>query len=596
MGREYRRAGLLAGLLVGTTVAGVLYLLSALRLVSFVPLDVANGVIELTPGQIATTTIETIGEWGKRLLIGGGVGGFVLAFGGLGMALAALLGRRGRSPLLLGALAGLLPLAVTLPIQYLVVANRATIPAGATPPALLAAVYIAAGVTLAWAIRGLAGGAMAGEVERVPGARRAFLLTGGGALVSLAAGSALLARVVPRREARGVGALLPTPATALPARAEDATATAVVEQAATTPGPTTAPARDEATRTPAAAAEATSTASATPSESEAAAETATELPQPSAAPAPAASATAEPPAFVAAPGTRPEITAQDSLYVISSSTRDPEIDPQSWRLKIHGAVQNPYSLTYNELLALPRQDQTSTMECISNEVGNLLIGNCNWNGAPLRDVLLRAGVSDGVVDVVFRAAEGYSDSVPLALALDPATLIAYGIDGAALSVKHGFPARIRIAGQYGEKNVKWLTEIELVRVDYKGYWQQRGWNDDATIFTTSVFDTGNPHLGDGRVKLENGSVPLGGIAFAGSRGIRGVELQLDGGPWQPARLKEPSLDITWRLWRYDWTTTVGPHTIVVRATDGQGDPQIEAVQATHPDGATGYHRLDVEVV
>jgi DMSO/TMAO reductase YedYZ molybdopterin-dependent catalytic subunit len=175
-------------------------------------------------------------------------------------------------------------------------------------------------------------------------------------------------------------------------------------------------------------------------------------------------------------------------------------------------------------------------------------------------------------------------------------MVAYGIDGQALSVKHGFPARIRVPGLYGEKNVKWLTEIELVKLDYKGYWQQRGWNDDATIFTTSVFDTGNPHLGNGQLKSENGLVALGGIAFAGSRGIRKVELQLDGGDWQEARLKEMPSELTWRLWRYDWTTSRGKHSLAVRAVDGPGELQTAEVQAPHPDGATGYHRIDVEVI
>ncbi|MBA3469529.1 MAG: molybdopterin-dependent oxidoreductase, partial [Herpetosiphonaceae bacterium] len=311
----------------------------------------------------------------------------------------------------------------------------------------------------------------------------------------------------------------------------------------------------------------------------------------------AAPPTATPlPAFVPALGTRPEITAQESLYLISSATRDPEINVESWRLKIFGAVDQPYELTYAELLALPRQDQTSTLECISNEVGNLLIGNCNWNGVRLRDLLERAGVQAGVVDIRLKAAEGYTESLPLDRALDPTTLVAYGIDGQSLTVPHGFPARLRIAGKYGVKNVKWLTEIEAVREDYQGYWQQRGWTDDATIFTTSVYDTGNPRLGSGTLQRQNDVVALGGIAFAGDRGIRQVEIQIDGAGWQAVQLKEALSDSAWRQWRYDWRgATPGKHTLAVRAVDGAGQPQVDAIADTHPNGATGYHTLDVEV-
>jgi DMSO/TMAO reductase YedYZ molybdopterin-dependent catalytic subunit len=315
--------------------------------------------------------------------------------------------------------------------------------------------------------------------------------------------------------------------------------------------------------------------------------------------APTTQPTASPtviPAFVPAPSTRSPFNTNETLYVISSNTRDPEVARDEWRLEIAGAVASPFSLSYSDLLALPRVDQTSTLECISNEVGNYLIGNVKWSGVRLRDLLERAGLQEGVTDIKLSAAEGYTESIPLAKALDPTSLVVYGIDGEALSVKHGFPARLIVPGLYGEKNVKWLTKIEPVHDDYRGYWQQRGWTDSAVIATTSVIDTNNPFLGQHPpLPREGGIVPLGGIAFAGNRGVNKVEVQIDGGDWREAQLDPQSDPLTWRFWRYDWMAEPGSHTVSVRATDGDGMLQTEVKRDPHPDGATGIQQFSVEV-
>ena len=214
----------------------------------------------------------------------------------------------------------------------------------------------------------------------------------------------------------------------------------------------------------------------------------------------------------------------------------------------------------------------------------------------LKDLLERAGLQDGVIDIKLTAAEGYTESISLAKAVEPTTLIAYGIDGEALAVKHGFPARLRVPGLYGEKNVKWLTTIEAVRADYKGYWQQRGWTDTAIIETTSAFDTANPFLGTASpLKRENGVVALGGIAFAGLRGIKAVEVRINDGAWQPAQLDPVDDPLTWRFWRYDWQADPGSYTLSVRAMDGTGAPQIETDRPPHPLGATGIQHIKVTV-
>jgi DMSO/TMAO reductase YedYZ molybdopterin-dependent catalytic subunit len=302
------------------------------------------------------------------------------------------------------------------------------------------------------------------------------------------------------------------------------------------------------------------------------------------------------PAFIPGIGVRPEMTASDKLYVVATTTRSPRADASTWRLAIKGMVDRPITLSYDDLRALPRVDQASTLTCISNEVGGHLIGNITWSGTRLRDLLQMAGVRPGAVDVVLRSVEGYSDSIPLERAMLAQNLIAYGMNGTTLTVDHGFPARLIVPGIYGMKNVKWLGEIEVVGEDYQGFWEQRGWSDIAVVKTQSTVDTGNWDLGnDQRVKLENGKVVLGGYAFAGDRGISTVQVRIDEGDWQPAQLKQPTSTLTWREWRYEWTATPGEHVISVRATDGTGQLQTDQPAAPHPDGAAGWHTLHIIV-
>lgn len=539
----------IAGVLTTAALVGLLWLLAALRLLSFVPLDIADAIIKLMPGAIATQGIEALGPTAKIIIELTGSLIFIV-FGGL---LAWFYGRVAPRPVLgAGLAAALLAFALTLVVQLI----AGTLHSGIPALALTALLYLVWGVAVAWMINRLVAAAAVPDTAQF-NERRAFLFRSGGTMLAVAVGSAAIAQLLERSgviapQVAGAGQSLPTSA----------------------PDPTSAP-----TSVPTATAQPVEAAT-TPAE-------------------PTATPTAEPtplPAFVPAPGTRSPFNTNETLYVISSATRDPEIDSEQWQLEIGGAVDAPYTLTYAELLELPRVDQTSTLECISNEVGNYLIGNCKWNGVRLRDLLERAGVQEGVIDIKLTAAEGYTESIPLAKALDPTTLIVYGIDGEALTVSHGFPARLIVPGLYGEKNVKWLTKIESVREDYKGYWQQRGWTDEAIIFTTSVFDTGNPFLGSLPVQMQEGVVPLGGIAFAGNQGISKVEVRINDGAWQEAILQPENDSLTWRFWRYDWAGSPGRHTVALRAVDGTGDPQTDVVREPHPEGASGYHIISIEVV
>lgn len=311
--------------------------------------------------------------------------------------------------------------------------------------------------------------------------------------------------------------------------------------------------------------------------------------------APAAKPFTRPPedeAFPKVSGITPEITDNDSFYTVDINPfTKPSVDHETWRLEVGGLLERPYSLSYRELQTdFEVIEMVHTLTCISNEVGGDLISTAVWRGVRLKEVLQRAGLREGVVDVVFRAAEGYSDSIPIAKALEDTTLVVFGMNGEALPRAHGFPARIIVPGIYGMKNVKWLTRIETVDRDYQGYWMIRGWSDLARVKTQSRIDV--PFEGES-TKADS---HLAGIAWAGDRGISRVEVSEDGGrTWRPATLKREMSTLTWRLWAADIEAGKGRHQVMVRSTDGGGEVQESDVTAPHPAGASGFDTVTFEV-
>lgn len=291
-------------------------------------------------------------------------------------------------------------------------------------------------------------------------------------------------------------------------------------------------------------------------------------------------------------GVRPRNTPNDEFYVLDINTRKPAISELGWLLKVHGLVERPLELTYADLLGMPAVEMDGTLMCISYTHGNNLISSTRWTGVPLRDVLQQAGIGDGTFDVVLRGEGGYSDSIPIAKALESHTLLAYGMNGVSLPRDHGFPCRLFVPDIYGEKNVKWLQEIELVDHDYKGYWQDRGWSDDAQVRTMSAID-----VPVGEVERDPaGIVQVGGIAFAGARGINKVEIRVDEGEWLPVEVEAYKPDLVWQRWWYDWPVDPGSYLLSVRATDGTGMLQDAEERSPYPDGMTGLHRVRARVV
>jgi DMSO/TMAO reductase YedYZ molybdopterin-dependent catalytic subunit len=284
------------------------------------------------------------------------------------------------------------------------------------------------------------------------------------------------------------------------------------------------------------------------------------------------------------------ITAQEDLYYVSINNQalDPKIKEENWSLALAGLVKKPQTYTLQNLKdQFKPHDLEFTMSCISNPVGGDLIGNCLWRGLRVRDLLEQAGVESGAKWIVWEAADGFYESLPLGQALENDVILAYGINGEALSQKHGFPLRLILPGHYGMKQPRWLTKITLTSDERLGYWANRGWSRTAYIQPHSRIDK--------LPKLESGkNVVLRGIAYAGVTPIDSVEVSVDDGrTWQAAKL-EKRARFAWTRWSLAWTPTSGQHILQVRCSAG-GKLQTEEMRDSLPEAASGWHRVNVFV-
>ena len=285
------------------------------------------------------------------------------------------------------------------------------------------------------------------------------------------------------------------------------------------------------------------------------------------------------------------VTPNDEFYLVSKSAVVSNIDVGTWTLGVEGdRVGNPMQITYDELLAMPAIEEYVTLTCISNPIGGDLISNALWKGVPLKLILDEAKLAEGTERIAFYAHDGYFDSFPLDIARRDEVIVAYNMNGVPLPDGHGFPARIIVPGLYGMENVKWLDRIEPVDAGFRGYWQRRGWQDTAVIKTMSRFD-----IPTDNARLPVTEVEVGGVAFAGTRGISRIEVSLDdGATWRDAEFEPALSDYAWVIWRVGWPSPMpGRPTLMVRATDGSGTRQDEIRRANLPSGATGWHRIDI---
>jgi DMSO/TMAO reductase YedYZ molybdopterin-dependent catalytic subunit len=300
-----------------------------------------------------------------------------------------------------------------------------------------------------------------------------------------------------------------------------------------------------------------------------------------------------------------EVTPTYLFYRIDINPIVPVVDATSWTLTVKGLVNNPLTITYEEIKAMPSVKEYATLQCVSNKIGGDLISTALWKGVRLKDVLQKAQVKAGAKYIAVRCYDGYDVGIPLERGLLDGSILAYEMNLAPLTSEHGYPVRAIVPGLYGMMNPKWITEIELVDNVYEGYWARNGWTNVATEQTHSfIVIPGQAPVRDRfrNLDVENinivpgQKVPVAGIAFAGDRGIAKVEVSTDGGvTWKSASIKDPLSKYTWVLWTAGFTpaTAQGDYRIVVRATDKTGKIQTAEVTPPFPDGATGYHMINI---
>ena len=293
------------------------------------------------------------------------------------------------------------------------------------------------------------------------------------------------------------------------------------------------------------------------------------------------------------PGLSSFVTPDDSFYRVDTALLVPQVDPATWRLRIHGMVQREVTVTFADLLRRPLIEAYVTLTCVSNPVGGPYAGNAKWLGASLAGLIRQARPLAGANQLLCTSVDGFTSGTPLPVVLDGRNaLLAMAMNGTALPVVHGFPARMVVPGLYGYvSSTKWVTDIEVTTfAAARAYWVQRGWSQQAPIKTESRIDV----PADG-ASLAPGRTPVAGVAWAQRKGIDAVEVRVDGGPWHEARLAAvPGID-TWRQWVWEWPAAPGHHQIEARATDATGYTQTAAQVQTVPNGASGYPSAQVTV-
>ena len=353
-----------------------------------------------------------------------------------------------------------------------------------------------------------------------------------------------------------------------------------------TPRPTAQAARDDAVAetTPGVTPEATAEPGADPTAEPTAEATAEPTPSVTAEPAREAN-------FDHIAGIAPLITPNEDFYLIDTALSYPQIDPADWSLRIHGMVDREVEIGFEALLDLGLVREQVTLSCVSNRVGGRLVGNAEWVGVPLATVLDQAGVQPGATQIVGRSVDRWTAGFPTEVALDGrVAMVAVQMNGEPLPISHGFPARLVVAGLYGYVSAtKWLSDIELTTWEaFNGYWIPRGWAKEGPIKTQSRIDVPRKDS-----VIDPGPTAIAGVAWAPSRAIERVEVQVDDEPWVEADLSRETTINSWRQWMVTWNATPGEHRVRVRATDGTNTTQTSDISPPAPDGATGWHTIQV---
>jgi DMSO/TMAO reductase YedYZ molybdopterin-dependent catalytic subunit len=293
------------------------------------------------------------------------------------------------------------------------------------------------------------------------------------------------------------------------------------------------------------------------------------------------------------PGLAPFVTPNGKFYRVDTALVLPQVDPSSWQLRIHGMVDREIMLTFDQLIKRPLIEDYITLCCVSNPVDGPYIGNAKWLGASLAALLRQAGIKAGADQLLCTSVDGFTSGTPVQTVMDGRdALLAVAMNGQPLPIAHGFPARMVVPGLYGYVSAtKWVTDIEVTTfAGNYAYWAQRGWSQRAPIKTECRIDVPN-----GLSEISAGRTAVAGVAWAQHKGIEAVEVRVDRGPWQEARLAAvPGLD-TWRQWVWEWDATSGGHVLEARATDKTGYTQTSVLAPPEPNGASGYPMVSVPV-
>lgn len=561
----HRSRAALAGALAGGASLATGELFSGLTdKVRSLVISVAEAVVDWTPGGVARWSIDLFGSYQKTLL----VWGIVL----ISLAVGAFLGRAS----LRNRLAGWIGFGLFGVVGGIAAAR---VPGNSAGLSWLAALVAAAvGALLLTLMLGALARTPATSAPENPAGRRSFMGlafgTFGATVIAWFAGSQLRMRF------------------SVDAAREEAAETIAAASNAAARSSSTATA-EPATAVPTAAAQPTvgeeAAAAETDTTEDDAADDAMESDDSTTATSPGpASFDGE------VDGISPLLVPNDDFYRIDTAIIIPQVDPADWSMKIKGLVDNELEFTYQDLLDRASQLEPVTLSCVSNGVGGSLVGNAEWLGVPLRDLLAEAGVQPAAAQLASRSVDGWNCGFPLEVLDDPnrVAMVAVAMNGEPLPAVHGFPARLVIAGLYGYVSAtKWLSEIELTTwEDFDGYWIPRGWSKLGPIKTQSRIDV--PRQGR---DLPAGLQTIAGIAWAPNTGITRVEVRVDDGEWQETELIKDLSIHSWRQWKLDWDATPGQHRIQVRATDASGYTQTDVRTDVAPDGATGHHTINVKV-
>lgn len=293
------------------------------------------------------------------------------------------------------------------------------------------------------------------------------------------------------------------------------------------------------------------------------------------------------------PGLSPFVIPNDGFYRIDTVLTVPQLSTDDWRLRIHGMVDEELELTFDDLLAMDQIERYVTLSCVSNPTGGPYVGNALWQGVRLDTIFAEVGFHPESTQLVSRSVDGWTCGTPVASLTDGRdAMLAIAMNGEPLPAEHGYPVRMVVPGEYGYVSAtKWVVDMEFTTWEaYDAYWVPRGWAQQAPMKAMTRIET--PRHRD---EVAAGPVNVAGTAWAVHTGISAVEVRVDDGEWMRARLGGVPSEDTWRKWVVEWEAEPGEHRIEARCIDGDGEVQTDVRADVAPDGASGYHQLDVTV-